>query len=140
MNRMRGFIHVSTAYVNSNLPRGSHIEERIYPLHDAQGARIQHAALAARLAALPPAKAEHTVSRCPSLFHSLRSQHPACVLTPRLQHPKSCRLFASRLTVDCTVCGECMRMALCAYLECMPFLPSRHRACCARQACPTATR
>ena len=64
MHRMRGFIHVSTAYVNSNLPRGSHIEERIYPLHDAQGARIQHAALAARLAALPHAKAEHVVSHC----------------------------------------------------------------------------
>jgi fatty acyl-CoA reductase len=62
MQHMRGFVHVSTAYVDSNLPRGSHIEERIYPLHDAAGARIEHAALAERLGALPAAKAEQTVT------------------------------------------------------------------------------
>ena len=65
MQRLRGFVHVSTAYVNANLVRGSHVEERMYALYDAQGARIEHAALARRLAALPPPKAEHAVSRCP---------------------------------------------------------------------------
>lgn len=61
IKNMRGFVHVSTAYVNSNLPRGSHIEERIYPLRRKDGRRLEHSKLALQLAALPPPKAEHTV-------------------------------------------------------------------------------
>ncbi|EIE20590.1 hypothetical protein COCSUDRAFT_48572 [Coccomyxa subellipsoidea C-169] len=60
---MRGFVHVSTAYVNSNLPRGSHIEERIYPLRRKDGRRLEHAKLALQLAALPPTKAEATAQK-----------------------------------------------------------------------------
>lgn len=66
IKNMRGFVHVSTAYVNSNLPRGSHIEERIYPLRLKDGKRIEHAKLAVKLAALPPAKAEHKVRVWPT--------------------------------------------------------------------------
>ena len=64
MRRIRGFVYVSTAYVNSNLPRGSHIEERIYPLYYSNGNRILHGHLAAQLAALPASKAERLVGSC----------------------------------------------------------------------------
>ena len=47
--------------MNSNLGRGSHIEEAVYPLHYRNGKKVEHAALALQLAALPPAKAERTV-------------------------------------------------------------------------------
>ncbi len=74
---MRGFVHVSTAYVNSNLPRGSHIEERIYPLRRKDGRRLEHAKLALQLAALPPTKAEATVSPIPPcLITSYRGADP----------------------------------------------------------------
>ncbi len=58
MRGLRGFLHVSTAYVNSNFPRGSHVEERMYPLSLADGRTADHAAIAAELLALPPASAE----------------------------------------------------------------------------------
>lgn len=77
IKHMRGFVHVSTAYVNSNLPRGGHIEERVYPLRRKDGRRLEHAKLAVQLSALPPAKAEATVSAYPSrscLFQEL----PVC--------------------------------------------------------------
>ncbi len=64
MCRLRGFVYVSTAYVNANLPRGSHIEERVYPLYYGNGNRILHGHLAAQLAALPASKAERLVRRC----------------------------------------------------------------------------
>ena len=31
LKQLKAFVHVSTGYVNSNLPRGSHIEEQVYP-------------------------------------------------------------------------------------------------------------
>jgi hypothetical protein len=63
IQHLRGFVHVSTSYVNSNLGRGSHIEEAVYPLqYRPKGARVAHAKLALQLAALPPAKAERTVT------------------------------------------------------------------------------
>ena len=65
MKHMRGFVYVSTAFVNANLPAGSHVEERIYPLH---GANLQHSALAAQLAAMKPQEAEKTV-KSPALLH-----------------------------------------------------------------------
>ncbi|EIE27188.1 hypothetical protein COCSUDRAFT_55211 [Coccomyxa subellipsoidea C-169] len=58
MPRLRGFVHVSTAYVNAHHGRGSHIEEDIYPLYLSNGQAIRHNSLAAELAALPHAKAE----------------------------------------------------------------------------------
>ncbi|BDA50523.1 probable fatty acyl-CoA reductase 1 [Coccomyxa sp. Obi] len=63
IKNLRGFVHVSTAYVNSNLPRGSHIEERIYPLYRKDGRRVEHSKLALQLAALPPPKAEATAQK-----------------------------------------------------------------------------
>lgn len=73
---LKGFVHVSTSYVNSNLGRGSHIEEAIHPLFYRNGKRVEHAKLALQLAAMPPAKAERTVcsARLPG----------AAVPTPRL--------------------------------------------------------
>lgn len=61
LQHLRGFVYVSTAYVNANLPRGSHVEERVYPLLHSSGNRILHGHLAAQLAALPASKAEHLV-------------------------------------------------------------------------------
>ncbi len=61
MPRLRGFVHVSTAYVNAHHGRGSHIEEDIYPLYLSNGQAIRHDSLAAELAALPHAKAERKV-------------------------------------------------------------------------------
>ena len=61
IHSLKGFVHVSTSYVNSNLGRGSHIEEALHPLHYRNGRRVEHAKLALQLAAMPPAKAERTV-------------------------------------------------------------------------------
>jgi len=61
MQRLRGFVHVSTAYVNAHHPRGSHVEEAIYPLRARNGKDLSHTSLAAELAALPHARAERRV-------------------------------------------------------------------------------
>jgi len=53
MERLRCFLHVSTAYVNVNLPRGSSIEERIYPLKLGQQL-IDHAEIVEDLLSLKP--------------------------------------------------------------------------------------
>eukprot|EP00884_Botryococcus_braunii_P019626 jgi/Botrbrau1/6347/Bobra.0098s0006.1 len=57
MPNMKGFIHVSTAYVNCNLPQGSHIEEKIYPLILKDGTKLDHAKVADELLALSPKQA-----------------------------------------------------------------------------------
>jgi hypothetical protein len=67
MPLLRGFVHVSTAYVNAHQPKGSHIEEDIYPLRHSSGQTLLHDSLAAELAGLPHAKAERKVR------HSYRS-------------------------------------------------------------------
>lgn len=78
MRRLRGFVHVSTAYVNSNCARGSHVEERMYPLRLADGRSADHAAIAIELAALPPRQAERQACACAA---------PACgVLACRPAH------------------------------------------------------
>lgn len=61
MRRLRGFVHISTAYVNAHHPRGSHIEEALYPLRAREGRELSHASLAAELAALPHVRAERRV-------------------------------------------------------------------------------
>ena len=61
MEQLRGFVHVSSAYVNSNLPRGSHVEEKIYPIHRKNGQVLNHNETARTLAALSPASAEAKV-------------------------------------------------------------------------------
>ncbi len=52
MPNMKGFIHVSTAYVNCNLPKGSHVEEKIYPLVMKDGTKLDHNKVADELLAL----------------------------------------------------------------------------------------
>lgn len=61
IKQLKAFVHVSTAYVNCNLPRGSHIEEQIYPLYHKGGKKVEHKKLAIKLAAMPPNKAEAEV-------------------------------------------------------------------------------
>lgn len=70
IKQLKAFVHVSTAYVNCNLPRGSHIEEQIYPLYHKNGKKLEHKKIAIKLAALPPAKAEAEV-------HPIRLKDPA---------------------------------------------------------------
>lgn len=76
--RLRGFVHLSTAYVNCNRPCGSHVQERLYRFHaDGEADSLAsceacHAsstcelegveALAQELAALPEAAASQRVS------------------------------------------------------------------------------
>ena len=54
MHRLRGFVHLSTAYVNCNRPRGSHVSERLFP--------FSHGSSAAARAA--PGAAEGEVECC----------------------------------------------------------------------------
>lgn len=61
---MKGFIHVSTAYVNCNLPKGSHIEEKIYPLILKDGTKLDHAKVAEELLALNSTQATKRVRCC----------------------------------------------------------------------------
>ena len=56
MRHLRCFLHVSTAYVNVNQPRGSSIDERIYPLKLGQQL-VDHAELVEDLLSLQPADA-----------------------------------------------------------------------------------
>lgn len=44
-NHLRALIHVSTAYVNVNLPKGCHIDEVIYPLMEG-GQQVDEMAIA----------------------------------------------------------------------------------------------
>lgn len=82
--RLRGFVHLSTAYVNCNRPKGSHVEERLYsfdaktgpehPSSSSGGSAAELAAvevLADELAALPEAAASQRV-RPSSSSHMLQ--------------------------------------------------------------------
>ncbi|KAI8477069.1 MAG: male sterility protein-domain-containing protein [Monoraphidium minutum] len=57
MPRLRSFVYVSTCYVNINRPRGSLVEEKLYPLV-AGGQELDAQGLAEELLALPPDEAE----------------------------------------------------------------------------------
>eukprot|EP00882_Tetradesmus_deserticola_P013375 GHRQ01014200.1.p1 GENE.GHRQ01014200.1~~GHRQ01014200.1.p1 ORF type:complete len:468 (+),score=166.28 GHRQ01014200.1:148-1551(+) len=56
MQALRAMVHVSTAYVNVNFPRGSTVDERIFPLHFGQQ-EVHHADLVDDLMSLKPAAA-----------------------------------------------------------------------------------
>ena len=45
MPHLKAFVHVSTAYVNGDQPKGSTVSERLLPLNDAPGRAVDHAAL-----------------------------------------------------------------------------------------------
>ena len=77
--QLKAFVHVSTGYVNSNLPRGSHIEEQVYPLYFANGDKLEHAKMAMQLAAMEPKKAEAEVPLSLSLLcHAPKSFLRTC--------------------------------------------------------------
>lgn len=61
MQRLRCFLHVSTAFVNANQPRGSMIEERLYPLKLGAG-EASHAEVVEELMFLNPEDANVRVS------------------------------------------------------------------------------
>ncbi len=58
MTRLRGFVHVSTAYTNCDMPKRAVVHERVFPLLAASGKPVDIDALAAELMALPPADAQ----------------------------------------------------------------------------------
>lgn len=64
MKQLRAFVHVSTAYVNVNHPKGSYVEERIYPLHFGEQ-EVNHADIVDDLMSLKPSAANVRVSRPP---------------------------------------------------------------------------
>jgi fatty acyl-CoA reductase len=69
MQQLRCFLHVSTAFVNANQPRGSIIEERLYPLK--LGAdEVSHAAVVDELMFLDADDANVRVSQTASKKHS----------------------------------------------------------------------
>lgn len=59
MPKLKAFVHVSTAYVNGNQPKGSTVPEHILP---PSGEVANHAALVNQLQALPKAQAASQVS------------------------------------------------------------------------------
>ena len=61
MTRLRGFVHVSTAYTNCDHPRRALVHERVYTLLGPSGKPLDIDALAAELASLPPDAAEAAV-------------------------------------------------------------------------------
>ena len=65
-NNLRAFVHLSTAYVNSNQPRGAHVEEKIYSMDlgrsSITGAPHTVESLSAELLTLSPAAATLEVS------------------------------------------------------------------------------
>ena len=65
-SNLRAFVHLSTAYVNSNQPRGSHVEERIYSMDFGRssitGAAHTVESLSAELMTLSPAAATQEVT------------------------------------------------------------------------------
>ena len=69
---LQAFVHVSTAFVNGNLPKGSRVLEHVYPLGQQAGSQAKHAEapalpeaspdeLAASLAGLPAETAQNQV-------------------------------------------------------------------------------
>ena len=61
MPQLRCFTYVSTAFVNANLPKGTCIQEQLYPLQDIDGSPADVEAIAQRLLALPHKKADEQV-------------------------------------------------------------------------------
>ena len=59
MPNLKSFVHVSTAYVNGNQPKGTSVSENLLPL-DGEGA--DHASLVTQLQGLPRAQAASQVS------------------------------------------------------------------------------
>lgn len=72
MQNLRCFLHVSTAYVNVNFPKGSSVDEIIYPLMIGRQ-EANHADIVDDLMSLDPASANVRVStRSPCLPYTTR--------------------------------------------------------------------
>lgn len=61
MPRLRAFLHVSTAYVNGNLPKGSFVPEEPCQQLTIAGRAVQHEQLVTELQELPEQCAEQQV-------------------------------------------------------------------------------
>ena len=61
MPRLKAFVHVSTAYVNGNQPKGSIVPEQLIPLQDEQGQAVDHSALVTSLQLMPREEASMQV-------------------------------------------------------------------------------
>ncbi|KAK9820154.1 hypothetical protein WJX72_006750 [[Myrmecia] bisecta] len=106
---MQAFCFVSTAYVNANQPRGSLIEEKIYPLSD-NGAPVQQAELVAKLMGLPIDAAETETRRLLKTFGYLNTYLLSKTLTERM--------VMERDGKPCPVC--IVRPALCGAVAKVP--------------------
>ncbi|KIZ05743.1 hypothetical protein MNEG_2214 [Monoraphidium neglectum] len=67
MRRLRSFVYISTCYSNMNRPRGSLVEERLYPLM-LDGREFDTSSLAEELLALPAAEANERAAGYISLW------------------------------------------------------------------------
>jgi hypothetical protein len=125
IKQLKAFVHVSTAYVNCNLPRGSHIEEQIYPLYHKNGKMVEHKAIALKLADMPPAKAEAEVRFQPGC--TAQQYTPFCVsgdLTTRPQPSRRCSKLCSEEDGKGRITGQCFAACMCGPLKpaTMPIL------------------
>ena len=67
-SHLRAFVHLSSAYVNCDRPRGSHVEERLYPMDwgcNSTGEAHTLQSLAAELRGLSPDAASRRVRLMP---------------------------------------------------------------------------
>ena len=84
MPHLKAFVHVSTAYVNGNQPKGSTVPERLLPLLDEQGRVVDHSAMLASLQSMPKPEAATQV------WHS---HLPACLhISPAHGDTQSCKV------------------------------------------------
>ena len=61
MPNLKAFVHVSTAYVNGNQPKGSQVPEVMVPLLDHANSPVHHASLVSNLQTLPQSAAASQV-------------------------------------------------------------------------------
>ena len=71
MPKLQAFVHVSTAYVNGNQPKGTRVPERMLPL---RAKSEDDAALVSKLQALPEPQAAAQVSSKPAVFEYIFSK------------------------------------------------------------------
>ena len=77
---LQRFVHVSTAYVSSYMPKGSCIDECVRPLVGKRSGVINHDAVAQELASLSPSAADQQASVRHFLFCELPSFDPILTL------------------------------------------------------------
>ena len=122
-SHLRAFVHLSSAYANCDRPRGSHVEERLYPMDwgrsSSTGEKHTLQSLAAELRSLPADEASRQVR---------------CVMVRRTQR---CLFVARMLQVMAAAC-----LTLVSALTMVS--PKKADGCrwsstCSEWACPTRT-